>query len=274
MESPEHEKRAVTQYFEIEAPDEKVKLAEKVSSERSQGERHDVWNVHTNKTRWWVITNPTNLYSQDEFPSMDYALSFHIGLMSRLADKNRVDESEEEVGRLIGVWRRWEQASKALDKADEAEEFQAVGAMCRETLLSLVKEISKKEMLPPKKEIPKQGDFIGWSGIVADYLAKGEHSRHIRQYLKLTSQEVWELVGWLTHTKSATRYDGLFVLDATIDLISSFGKVLVRFESPVPERCPKCSSYRLTSDFRPELKGTDPYVRLCEACGWEETKKK
>ncbi len=35
--------------------------------------RHDVWDIHTNKDRWWVITGGTNLYSQEQFPNMDLA---------------------------------------------------------------------------------------------------------------------------------------------------------------------------------------------------------
>src|SRR5258708_29607483 len=27
--------------------------------------------VHTDINRWWVITEPTNLYAQDQFPNMD-----------------------------------------------------------------------------------------------------------------------------------------------------------------------------------------------------------
>ena len=38
--------------------------------------------MRTTKGRWWVITNPTNLYSQELFPSLDYAISFHVGVRS------------------------------------------------------------------------------------------------------------------------------------------------------------------------------------------------
>ena len=47
--------------------------------------------------------------------------------------------------------------------------------------------------------------------------------------------------------------------------------IVVRNEKPKPKRCPKCKSYRVISDFCSELmyKVKDPYVELCEACGWE-----
>ena len=51
--------------------------------------RHDIWDVHTDVDRWWVITEPMNLYSQDQFPNMDLALSFHVGLCLRIPRSER-----------------------------------------------------------------------------------------------------------------------------------------------------------------------------------------
>lgn len=42
---------------------------QKVYSEVVLNIRHDVWDIHTNKNRWWVITGGTNLYSQEQFPN-------------------------------------------------------------------------------------------------------------------------------------------------------------------------------------------------------------
>lgn len=46
--------------------------------------------------RWWVITNPTNLYSHYEFPSADYTLSFHIGVVARC----RLETAEQQTGKV------------------------------------------------------------------------------------------------------------------------------------------------------------------------------
>jgi hypothetical protein len=48
------------------------------------------WDVHTTGDRYWVITNPTNLYSQQLFPSMDYTLSFHVGVTARMVARRGV----------------------------------------------------------------------------------------------------------------------------------------------------------------------------------------
>src|SRR5271168_3991606 len=54
----------IRSYIEWQAPEETVKHLEKVCSESIFGQPMDAWDVRTNKNRWWVITNPTNLYSQ------------------------------------------------------------------------------------------------------------------------------------------------------------------------------------------------------------------
>lgn len=51
----------VREYFEWQAPDLKVTFMQKVYSEAVMNMRHDVWDIHTNKDRWWVITGGTNL---------------------------------------------------------------------------------------------------------------------------------------------------------------------------------------------------------------------
>lgn len=48
-----------------------------------------MWDVHTNANRWWVITAPLNLYAQDQFPNMDLALTFHVGLCLRVPRSDR-----------------------------------------------------------------------------------------------------------------------------------------------------------------------------------------
>src|SRR5439155_6023235 len=101
MESPEHQKRSIREYMAGQCRDEEIVHLEKVASERIYGEKHDVWDVHTDKGRWWVITNMTNLYSQSEFKSMDYALSFHIGLCARIGSRQQRAASEDPNARFL-----------------------------------------------------------------------------------------------------------------------------------------------------------------------------
>jgi hypothetical protein len=142
---------------------------------------------------------------------------------------------------------------------------------CRECLLSLIREATDAIMVPDGEQTPKAADFIHWSEYLAYAVAGGASGERVRSYLKTVAKSTWELVGWLTHARNATRSDGQFAVDATLHVVASFSNALVRKERGAPERCPQCSSYRLTSDYRPELNREPPYVTLCEACGWEDS---
>jgi hypothetical protein len=66
---PEHQERMIREYVEIQGRPAKVRHLEKVKTERVGGRALDVWDVRTTLGRYWVITDPTNLYSQRDFPS-------------------------------------------------------------------------------------------------------------------------------------------------------------------------------------------------------------
>ena len=259
-------KRAVSDYVEVQAP-EKVLHAERVKSERILGRDHDCWDVHTDQDRYWVITSPTNLYSQEYFPSLDFTLSFHIGVTARIMGRSRGAPDDAQKARLTPVWRRWEQAAETLDMAEEAEDFQAVGMKCRECLIQLVRSLAKPEMVPPSQDAPQRSNFIPWSELIANTVAGGVSAERVRGHLKATAKSAWELAGWLTHANGAGRHDAAFVLDATHTVLSAFGSAVIRHESESPERCPNCGSYNLDVGFNPDL--TRPYVSECEECGWQ-----
>jgi len=61
LPTTDNEIAEITDYVEWQAPDLEVTFCQKVYSESVLSHKHDVWDVHTTKDRWWVITNPTNL---------------------------------------------------------------------------------------------------------------------------------------------------------------------------------------------------------------------
>jgi hypothetical protein len=267
----DHDERAIREYVLLESPrGERVKSAEKIATQRAFGERWDVWDVYTKNDRWWVITNPTNLYRQADFEHMDMAFTFHLGLRQRLAMRNEPRVEDEERERLAGAFRRWTQAAEALEAAEEAEDFQAVGMRCREALISFAQDVAKPEMVPAGEEQPKASDFVHWAERIADWAAPGSRGDRVRGHLKAVSKSTWELAGWLTHAKSATRLDGILAVEATQHALGQFATAILRKESGEPERCPQCSSYRMTSDYRPEVGTESGYVERCDACGWED----
>ena len=82
----------IAEYVEWQCRGEEIVThAEMITKEHAAGQRYEAWDVHTDKGRWWVITPPTNLYSQKLFPSLDYKISFHIGLMTRVMTKREAN---------------------------------------------------------------------------------------------------------------------------------------------------------------------------------------
>jgi len=262
------EERAIAAYVEGQARSERVQHLEKIGSERVMGRAYDTWDVHTQRDRYWVITAPTNLYSQKYFTSPDYALSFHIGLMARVMARREPGVAQSEQAKLLPAWRRWEEAAQAFDTADEAEDFQAVGMRCRECLLKLIHIVSKSAMVPAGEQSPKRSDFIHWAELIANAIAGGSSSAELRGYLKATSKSCWQLVNWLTHTSDATRIDGEVAIDATQNVLATFSHALIKHDAGVPDRCPDCGSYQLSAHFAPELSAATQYVVACQKCDW------
>ncbi|MDQ2941138.1 MAG: hypothetical protein M3R05_02985 [Chloroflexota bacterium] len=58
------------------------------------------------------MTNPTNLYAQEDFKSRDVVLTFHVGLALRMMylDDRDIPVLPESADLLPGSWRRWQQA--------------------------------------------------------------------------------------------------------------------------------------------------------------------
>lgn len=279
-ESPEHRQRWVEEYMEAEAPDLVVEHAEKVASEWVFGQEHEVWDVHTRKKkggrsrreeRWWVVTNPTNLYDQHDFKSMDYTLSFHLGVTQRVMARQALKAPERPEPRLERMRRQWEQTAEAAERAEEAEEFQAVGVRCRETLIAFVQALGRPDIVPEGQVAPKKSDFIHWSELIADAVAPGESSAELRGYLKTVAKVTWQYVSWLTHAKNAVRFDSDFAVGMVAHLLSGFEQALERRERGGPERCPSCGSYRVVGDLKFDRETeTISHRRLCEACDWAE----
>jgi hypothetical protein len=60
MRASKRDREAIRVYVESQAHEEAIHL-EKSASELVGPVRHDIWDVQCSATRWWVVTNPTNL---------------------------------------------------------------------------------------------------------------------------------------------------------------------------------------------------------------------
>src|ERR1700730_3540517 len=127
LEASQDELDHFLSYIASQAPDLTVEFAQKVYAENVLDHRRDVWDVHTNVDRWWVITNPTNLYSQAQFPNMDLAVTFHVGLCLRIPRSEKANLSARPGEPLAACFRHMTEASNALDSAQEVSDYQAIG---------------------------------------------------------------------------------------------------------------------------------------------------
>lgn len=229
---------------------------ERVGVEHVGGQRHEIWDAHLEDERWWVVTNPTNLYSQAGFKSRDVALTFHVGLAMRIFTRQRVPVTAEAQGFFAPMWRRWEQAAEALASAEEAEHFQGVGAHLRESLVSFAHEVQHADLVAEGADPPKASDVVAWGGLLADALAPGSANERVRKYLKTLVKPTWDYQQQLLHDKNATRLDAEIGLEAVAHMVSCFTAALLRGRQET-SRCERCDAYALAAG-------------ACRQCGWED----
>ncbi|MCV7230393.1 hypothetical protein [Mycolicibacterium komossense] len=268
METPAHERRQVEDYLRSESGDDfEIEHVEKLTSEYVLGQQYDVWDAHTSDGRWWLITNPLNLYSQDQIKSMDIALSFHIGLMSRMM-ASRPHPAARQGAWVLEVTRRLDVAAQSLERAKEVEDFQSVGMRLRETLLSLAAKLAGLGYQTDAGAADlQQGNFKAWASVCAEAVAAGSSAQHLRGLLKALSEKTWNYVAWLTHARSAGRPDAQIALSAVSQTIEAFIVAVNRHRLGAPQRCSVCASYQL----RAEHVSDGAWMKVCEACGWETT---
>ena len=273
LKTTQQEREHVMGYMSDQAPDEVMQLAQKVYSEQVHAVQHDIWDVHTDRGRWWVITNPTNLYSQDQFPNMDLALTFHIGLCLRIPRSEEQSFTALPIEPLVACWRTLEEANEALRHAEEGEDFQAVGMRCRESLITLGHVAQDLIQLPDAQARPKRSDFRAWSEMIANAILPGPTHQERRGLLKSSAESAWKFTNWLTHARAAHFHDAEAAVGSTELTISLFTTALIRYVRGVPDCCPSCGSQRLSPERG--IHSSDPntlYERpVCGKCGWTGT---
>jgi len=219
-----------------------VQHVEQVKSESVVGTTYEVWDCVTTAGRWWVVTPPSNLYTQDDFKSADVVLTFHVGLTARILSRQEAPLAAEGESMFPDVWRKWADAETKMRDAIEAEDFQAVGMQLRETIIAFMKASAHESLVPEKSQAP-QALNPEWLQLTAGKIASGPSNARLRSYLKSLAKETWQYVNWLTHAARAQREDGEIAVVATSHLVAMYTAAMLRFTRGEPIRCPVCSSY-------------------------------
>ncbi|MCW2413206.1 MULTISPECIES: hypothetical protein [unclassified Sphingobium] len=257
----------IINYVNGQAPDENIANVKRIKTEYVLGDKYEIWDVTTDVGRWWVITNLTNLYSQNHFPSLDYTLSFHIGLMMRLKSRSSRPDSEEP-DPFDEVFRRREQADDRYERAVEAEDYQAVGMQLRECLISLTSVMQRRMELSEAVERPTAADFKAWADIFVGEFCRGPSNKELRSYLKSCADKTWDLVNWLTHDRNANDTACSITLHATDTIIGHLVQLTMRKLSGDIQICPRCQSRNIRSHYDIDIAPDGAYYTTCGLCGW------
>jgi hypothetical protein len=256
----------IAAYVESQTRDEIVQHVEKTKDEIVMGERYDIWDVVTDTNRWWVIGNLTNLYSQKHFPSLDYTLSFHIGLMLRMRENN-ARGLEDDHAPFDEIWRRQQQIKDRFDLCVEPEEFQSIGLQLRECLMSLMSTIRRHIEISDQLH-PKEADFIGWCDLLMNALLPSSSNKQLRHYMKALAKETWQLANWLAHDRDANSAATSICMHSCDTLIGHIVQLLVRRKTDNIETCPRCGSRDLRTHFDIAIGENGDYYSTCGSCDW------
>jgi hypothetical protein len=239
LSATEREVDHVQSYMASQAPDLTVEFLQKVYVENVGSVLHAVWDVHTNKDRWWVITNPTNLYSQDQFPNMDYALTFHVGLCIRIPRTEAQKLSDLPIEPFAASYRALSDATDALRQASGVADYQAVGVKCRETLLSFVAIAQKVLPWTSTGEPPQRANFKAWTDHICAVALAGSSHEHRRALFKTLLDAAWKFTNWLTHAKGSHLKDAEAAVEVTENATTlCISAVLLCFYTCVAYRIP------------------------------------
>lgn len=270
LTATEEERSAVVGYMEWQAPDMTVEFAQKVYSENVLDHRHDVWDVHTDKDRWWVITNPTNLYLQEQFPNMDYAMTFHVGLCIRIPRSEKPHLGGLPIEPFAECYRGLSEASEALTHAEEASDYRAVGVRCREALLAFAHVGQLVVPWTSDATPPKRSDFKAWVEHICDATLAGRAQEYRRQLFKRLLTSAWDFSAWLTHASKSRWHDAEAAVETTGNAVGLAVSMVIQHVRGVPDACPSCGSHKLTPlrAFNPEEPEEEWERPACTKCDW------
>ena len=270
LSATEEERANVIAYMVRETASPAVEFLQKVHSEQVINHRHDVWDVHTSEGRWWVITNPMNLYSQDMFPNMDLAVTFHVGLCIRIPRSEKPNLAGLGIEPFAECYRYLQETSDALSQAEEVADYQTIGVRCRETLLAFT---AVGQLVAPWTEgsdPPKKNDFKAWVEHICSVISSSRTNKERRDLFKKLLISAWTFANWLTHTKTSRWHDAETATATTEHAVSLCISSVIQYIRGVPSSCPACGSHRLTPERACNPSSPDEVWERpsCMKCDW------
>ena len=97
----------------------------------------------------------------------------------------------------------------------------------------------------------------------------GNRNKELRQYLKGTAKDTWQLVNWLTHDRSANKTASSIAIHACNTVIGHYVNVFERERVDHTEYCPLCNSRNIRQHYDPSLGPDGEYFASCGKCRWD-----
>lgn len=264
----QEDKNEIIDYYLSQSQNAKVKFTQKVYAEAILGHIHDIWDVHATDGRWWVITNPTNLYSQDQFPNMDLAMTFHVGLCLRIPRNGRENQDTSKLILFNGVLQAISDCDDALTQANDEGAYRAIGVRCRENLLAFVHATQKA--FDWGENTPKKSDFVAWTDLICNTVKAGSRNKERRHLVKSGLKQAWTYVNWLTHSKSGNWIDAEMATTTVSHTLNMAILMVIRYFKGIPDQCPECKSQNFYAEegMNTELPEVIFERPICSDCGW------
>lgn len=271
----EYTKEDVDDYIESEM-DCKVVSSKPETTISDLGREVTIWNVKTDKEgSWWVATGggfPMHYYPQDKYYfTTDEVFSFHFGLMMRVMHNHEIqpqhviDFLSGEAATASVIRRMLELTAEKINEATELEEIQAIGVMCRETLLKQIEIISESDSLKFEGiEAFKKADFKNRVELILKTTLPGKRNKELRKTTKNLAFGVWDLSNTITHSKSSSIHEAGVCLTLCTAFITSMEHLLLNyFDILTGEKCRHCGSKKL---FIAENDDNDIILIVCNLC--------
>lgn len=99
-------------------------------------------------------------------------------------------------------------------------------------------------------------------------LCGGGSNKELRQHLKNTAKETWQLANWLTHTRSADTAASSIAIQSCDTVTGHFITLLERQRTGGAQECPACKSRNVRSHFDIDIEPDGDYFLSCGVCDW------
>jgi len=241
------------------------------------GTEVNVWNVKTKDGAYWVVEGeeaPMNLYTQNaNYLSADEAYSYHMGITQRLSVdyknnfKHIIDEIPLDIKQLKSINRKLNMAAEKLSVDLESEEFQAIGLICRESLIELGKELSKRNPEIIKDKGIKASDFKAIANEFINLYIPEESNSELRNYSRKIVDIAWSYNSTIVHSPNKTYPDVKIALLFTSALVSLFENLFLKYLGFDNELvCSECGSKSIEL-----IEGeNERLIAACKSCNHEE----